>query len=220
MTSKARQSRAAKLSFRQGSNPKRRHRREKTQGSKKQIRLDLGCGVRPKVGFEGVDKCAVNADWHVDLLQFPWPWGDGTVAELHSAHFLEHIPAECDDSGVDLLVRFMDEAWRVLKPGGKFTVIVPNARSNRAFQDPTHRRFFVAETFWYFNAEWRLQNGVEHCLGRCHFECEVTVSCSTAMSLLTDEERARRFEAHWNAIFDWRVLLVKRPHPTKGYNRH
>ena len=185
----------------------------------KGIKLDLGCGVRPRSGFQGVDKHAADADWRIDLLRFPWPWEEESVSELHCSHFLEHIPAECDASGTDLLVRFMDEAWRVLRTGGKFTVIVPNARSNRAFQDPTHRRFFVAETFAYFDANWRAQNGLSHYLGRCHFRSEITVTCSTGLARLSEAERARRFESHWNTIYDWRVVMTRLARPSAARQR-
>src|SRR5678816_2800742 len=118
------------------------------------VRYDLGCGSRCKEGFTGVDKFAKGDKiQNVDLFKFPWPWADNSVDELHASHFLEHIPArEVEDRdcqhpdkgmpshlyGTDMLCAFMDEAWRVLKPGGVFAIVVPNARNNRAFQDPTH----------------------------------------------------------------------------------
>ena len=209
-----RKSGAKKASTKKATVGKRNGRAKRHSSSKGALlKLDLGCGQHAREGFEGVDGFADGVPWKLNLLEFPWPWEDESVAELHSSHFLEHIPAECDDQGRDLLVRFMDEAWRVLKPGGKFTVIVPNARSNRAFQDPTHRRFFVSETFLYFDANWRRLNGLDHYLGTCHFESDIALSCSSAMSNLTEEERTRRFESHWNAIYDWRVVLTKRALP-------
>lgn len=172
------------------------------------VRLDLGCGANPREGFEGVDKFAADAKHKVDLFKFPWPWADSSVDELHASHFLEHIPADYIEDGRDRLCAFMDEAWRVLKPGGAFTVIVPNARCNRAFQDPTHRRFFVAESFYYFNADWRKANGLQHYLGACDFNFEVNHTMPVEMQALHPEAAQRRFNESWNVIYDWHVRLT------------
>lgn len=182
------------------------------------LRLDLGAGDRPRDGFQGVDLMAKGAQWQIDLLKFPWPWADGTVEELHSSHYLEHIPMEYGKGGRDLLVLFMDEAWRVLRDKGQFTVIVPNARSNRAFQDPTHRRFFVSESFLYFNKEWREMNGLAHYLGKCDFDADVRITSTDELLRLPERERQVKFNESWNTILDWYVILTKRP-ATKNGNR-
>lgn len=179
--------------------------------SKGFFKLDLGSGDRPRDGFHGVDRFAKNVAWRVDLLKFPWPWADGSVHELHSSHYLEHIPMEYGKGGRDMLVLFMDEAWRVLRDRGQFTVIVPNARSNRAFQDPTHRRFFVAESFLYFNKGWRDANGLAHYLGECDFDADVRVTSTQEFLKLPEKEREKKFNENWNTILDWYVILTKRP---------
>lgn len=171
------------------------------------VRLDLACGKTPREGFRGVDLYAEGAE-KVDLWQFPWPWADGSVDELHCSHHLEHIPATALPNGKDMLCAFMDEAWRVLKDKSVFTVIVPCARSNRAFQDPTHRRFFVAETFLYFNKAWRESQGLGHYLGVCDFGVEVNPIIPTELSLLHPEAAQRRFNGEWNTVLDWQARLV------------
>jgi hypothetical protein len=186
------------------------------------LKLDLGAGLRPREGFQSVDLYAPDAQWRIDLLQMPWPWDSDSVDELHCSHFLEHIPLDVDRSGKDLLIAFMDEAWRVLKPGREFTVIVPNARSNRAFQDPTHRRFFVGETFSYFNREWREKSGLSHYLGAADFRAELRVTCPAEVAKLSDAEREARFNERWNVIWDWWAVLTKLVPPngrTKGRRR-
>jgi hypothetical protein len=55
----------------------------------------------------------------------------------------------------------MNEMWRVLKWGGKLTVIVPHQDCTAAYQDPTHVRFFNTECMkyfegWYIN-KWHLK---------------------------------------------------------------
>ena len=45
----------------------------------------------------------------------------------------------------------MNEAWRVLKPGGRFEIVVPSAVKGSGFvQDPTHVSQWCHNTFQYF----------------------------------------------------------------------
>lgn len=79
----------------------------------------------------------------------PWPTDDETYHEIKASHVMEHIPA-----GPDRLHVF-NEAWRVLKPGGTFEVIVPLLGEGwspaYAVADPTHVSFWVLESFMYFD---------------------------------------------------------------------
>ncbi len=69
---------------------------------------------------------------------------------------MEHIPHQVmksDGSGfepMDGLITVMNEAWRVLKPGGRMENVVPHASTPGALQDPTHQRYFVEQSWWYF----------------------------------------------------------------------
>jgi SAM-dependent methyltransferase len=185
------------------------------------MKLDLGAGYNPRPGYEGVDLFSKTAH-AVNLFSFPWPWEDSSVDALHSSHFLEHIPTSYitpDNREVasptspqdkDLLCRFMDETWRILKPGGEFTIVVPSARSNRAFQDPTHRRFFVAESFNYFNKSWRISVGVDHYLCSCDFD--VSVNPIVPNELLSQPAHVQevRYRHEWNTTLDWSAKLICR----------
>jgi len=172
------------------------------------IKLDLGAGQNPREGFEGVDLNAPNPAHRVDLFSYPLPWADSSVDELHCSHFVEHLPATTTPDGRDYLLAFFDECWRILKPGGVMTVIVPNARSNRAFQDPTHRRFIVAESFLYLSADWRASQKLDHYRVSCNFSANVVPIIPTELSLLHPEAQARRFNESWNTILDWQATLT------------
>lgn len=191
------------------------------------VKLDLACGQTPKEGFEGVDFYAPEAKHKVDLWKFPLPWGDSSIEEIYCSHFLEHLPARAVEHrdmadaaaghaaewektwlGRDFLFAFMDECWRILKPGATMTVAVPCARSNRGFQDPTHRRFFVAETFLYFAAEWRALNKLDHYQVRCDFGVNVVPIVLTELTLRNQEVQARMFNESWNTVLDWYATLI------------
>lgn len=61
----------------------------------------------------------------------PWPWADSSIDEAHASHFVEHLNQE-------ERVHFVNELWRVLKPGGKARIICPDFSSGRAYGDMTH----------------------------------------------------------------------------------
>lgn len=93
------------------------------------------------------------------------PWDDGTlmladgsVDEVYCSHFMEHIHRG------QPLINVMNEAWRVLKPGGTFTMVLPltgytNPESGmghmvsgwQPYADPTHVNYWwFPEALLYF----------------------------------------------------------------------
>lgn len=113
--------------------------------------------------------------------------------------------------GQDMLFAFMDECWRILKPDCWMEIVVPSGRSDRAFQDPTHRRFFVPTTFAYFNAEWRKVNKLDHYRVRCNFGSEIGHTLPAEETLRSNEAQAMRFMHYWNVTVDWVAKLKKLP---------
>lgn len=183
------------------------------------LKLDLACGANCMPDFEGVDVAPLAGVKHVmNLMEYPWPWEDNSVLELHCSHFAEHIPMiYVNDDGDEVAMgsqgardawfRFFDECYRVLAPDAWMTVIVPNARNNRAFQDPTHRRFHVAETFLYLSAEWRKVNALEHYNVRANFAVDVNSSVDAVVNAKADIVKAEIFNRQWNVVHDWHAKL-------------
>lgn len=87
--------------------------------SDEKIKLNLGCGDRTMSGYVNVDLCG-KPDVVCDLSVFPWPFEDGTVDEVYSSHFLEHV-MDFD--------RTILEIHRILKPNGVCHFHVPHFRS-------------------------------------------------------------------------------------------
>lgn len=181
------------------------------------VKLDLAAGQNCREGFESVDLPGTGAKHEVDLLRYPWPFADSSVDELHCSHFIEHIPmTHVLDDGTptggtdsrDAFFRFFDECFRVLRPGGIMTVVCPVARSNRAFQDPTHRRFIVAETFFYLSAEWRKAQRLDHYKVVCDFKGDVGHSYPSEFNAYVPEVQQRKFLHEWNTLLDWHAKLT------------
>lgn len=193
-------------------------------------RLDLACGQSPRDGFEGVD-IYPGAQHVMDLQSYPWPFEDESVLELNCSHYIEHIPMELVDSfgapwtirGADHLSRshcrdalfaFFDEAWRILVPDGWLHIVVPAHRSDRAFQDPTHRRFITAQTFLYMNQEWRTVNRLDHYNVQCNFIGDCNPIVNAEMNLRHAEVAQRMIQRDWNTVIDWTAKLQKKPRVT------
>jgi predicted SAM-dependent methyltransferase len=184
-------------------------------------RLDLGCGARPKEGFEGVDLYSAEATHKVNLFKFPFPWSDASVDEIHCSHFVEHLPArEVEERdlldelqapkflGQDFFFAFFDECYRILKPGSKMLVIVPHLKCDGAFQDPTHRRFINQQTFNYLSKTCRDIMQLGHYRVLADFD-NVTIPVGPAeFGLLHPEAQARRFAESWNVIFELHATLT------------
>lgn len=113
------------------------------------IRLDLGGGANPNPGFVNMDMLPLpQVDIVHDLEEFPWPLKDESVLMITASHLLEHIQPH---KGV--FIKFMDEAWRVLKPYGQFAFVVPHASSPGYQQDPTHVNMINETTMHYFDPD-------------------------------------------------------------------
>jgi SAM-dependent methyltransferase len=103
--------------------------------------VDLGCGPNKIVGAFGFDvrlKPGVNV---ICELERTLPLKTNCVDVIHLSHIVEHIRE---------LVQFMEEVYRVCRPGAEVRVIVPYYTSRGAFRDPTHVRFITEDTFQYF----------------------------------------------------------------------
>lgn len=83
-------------------------------------RLNIGCGDDLLKGWANLDRDDHGQQWHVDVLApFGVPWGDGWFDLVYANHFLQSF-------GWADLERVTAEIARVLKPGGRLLVLVPD----------------------------------------------------------------------------------------------
>lgn len=120
------------------------------------VRLDVGCGANKQLGFVGMDKRQVKGPDGKDIVDvihdievFPWPFADESVLDILCSHIIEHIKPW-------LMVDFMDEMWRVMKPGGQLVISMPYGVSYPYVQDPTHCNPCNEATFQYFDPRFPL----------------------------------------------------------------
>jgi hypothetical protein len=148
---------------------------------KANVILDLGCGENKCPGTIGVDfRKMKGVDIVQDLSKYPWSNIPDECADVvRTSHLLEHVsPAPSNPQLAGLInlllgkglvskkdidsfvgdyeflggfMRFMDEAWRILKPGGQSQHIFPFAGSQGYWQDPTHINAINHITMAYFD---------------------------------------------------------------------
>jgi SAM-dependent methyltransferase len=181
---------------------------------KKLVKVDLAAGLNKKgEDYIGIDYVKVDGiDIVHNLNTYPWPFEDNSVDELFCSHYVEHIPHDIFNptDTRDGLIQFMDECYRILKPGGKLTIQVPFGSSIRAFQDPTHRRFLFKESFYYFNKDWRDSVGVSHYGIKSDYDMVFSYFITNEMTLKSQEVRDIAFIHDWNVIDDLRIELIKK----------
>lgn len=169
------------------------------------MKLDLGCGTRKREGFLGVDSSPdCGADFVHDLREHPWPFDDASVEEVHCSHFLEHL------DGPERIA-FMEELYRVLKPGAKALFITPYWTWVGAIQDPTHKWPPIAEqSYFYFNAEARRRLNVEHYAIRCDFDLAFDGVLAPEIRSLGPNEQAFAKKHYFNAVLELHAQLTRR----------
>lgn len=170
---------------------------------KKELKLDIACGDNKREGFTGVDKYKTDSvDIVHDLTIYPWPFEDNSVDEIHCSHYIEHVADLC---------AFYSEVYRILKVGGKGTIIAPFGKNNRAWQDPTHCRAIVEESFFYLDKNFRAQNKLTHYLADVDFEFQVVyIGIDPYWANKHEEARMFAVKHYWNVVSDIQCNIKKR----------
>lgn len=167
------------------------------------MKLDLGCGKRKQEGFIGVDAIAFEGVDVVHDLRQSWPWEDGTVEQVFSSHFVEHLTG-------DERIHFFNELWRVMKPGATAQIITPDWSHACAYGDPTHQ--WPPLSSWYalyLNKAWRDINA-PHVGYTCDFDWTTGGSWDEWLNVRNGETKMFAMQRYINSQRDLYVTLTKR----------
>jgi predicted SAM-dependent methyltransferase len=110
------------------------------------LKLNVGCGSNLKPGWVNIDAGSDDAELQLDLRE-PLPFRDGSAAIVYSEHFFEHLEYPLEASG------FLTESWRVLIPGGTFSMGIPDFELFVNSYVTRDERFY-RELFQYRQPEW------------------------------------------------------------------
>lgn len=86
------------------------------------MKLNVGCGEFPMDGWVNLDSDPLTVcDVHADARTYLFDLTDESVEEIYAGHFLEHL----EKKEAHLFIR---QALRVLIPGGRLGIVVPDTR--------------------------------------------------------------------------------------------
>lgn len=180
---------------------------KKTTKSKKinfptPFNLDIACGQNKAPGFFGIDIAKAEAvDMVYDLEKFPWPIPDNSVDQAVCSHYIEHTKD---------IIKFMNEVWRILKPGATIIIRAPYYNSIRAWQDPTHTRAISEATFLYYNHDWMVANKLDHYGIKADFDFSFGYDLMPDWMMRSDEAKAFAIRHYTNVVADIQVILTKK----------
>ena len=104
--------------------------------------LDVGCGLNKRSGAIGVDRNPrTAADVLADVDRGGLPFRESSVAAIFLVHVIEHLGD---------VIQTVEEAHRVLRPGGRLVIETPHCSDASSFADPTHRWHLNSFSFRYF----------------------------------------------------------------------
>lgn len=113
---------------------------------KQPLKINLGSGRSYLADYVNCDVVAsVKADKYFDLNQFPYPFEDACASLILLDNVLEHL---------DDVIKVVEEAHRILIPGGVLEIKVPYGKTDWALQDPTHKHYFTEMSMEYFKPDF------------------------------------------------------------------
>lgn len=123
------------------------------------LKLNLGAGGDIKEGWRNLDITFAPPNY-INIAE-PLPFADTTVDVIYSSHTVEHV-----DSPTAL--RFFDECFRVLKPGGVVRIAVPSVSRIAAQADQQYLSWLGTSGFGEATLQSALRNIV---LNHGHKSC-------------------------------------------------
>jgi SAM-dependent methyltransferase len=117
-------------------------------------KLNLGCGqdIRPiNQGWINMDSIEQEGIQKGDIFALPLPFKENTFDLVLAKHVLEHIPHNLPNYGYtnNFLQLFVEEIWRIMKPGGLFHIEVPQGLF-ALIDSIDHKRTITPYTFHIF----------------------------------------------------------------------
>ncbi len=153
----------------------------------KGLTLDVGCGLNKRPGSIGIDRIPGTAADVLADIDGGLPFRDSTLQAVSLIHVIEHVGD---------IVRAVEEAHRVLLPGGRLHIETPHYSDASSFADPTHRWHLNSFSFRYFT-----EVGGFAYYSRCRFrQVRLEVKLLRLWRLLGFElavNRSRAFRKFW-----------------------
>jgi ubiquinone/menaquinone biosynthesis C-methylase UbiE len=150
----------------------------------------------------------IKVDVKKDIKKYleKWPYSDESVSEITCNGVLEFI------DGLDRAF-FMDEVYRILKPGAKATIRVPYWNSVGGIQDYAYAwPPFCEASFCYFDKAQRESIGLTEDQRdiKCDFEVGFGYDVPSEIANKSEETRSFHIKHYSNTINFLNIVLTKR----------
>lgn len=117
------------------------------------MKLHLGAGTEILEGYINTDIVELPGIDHVfNVMHFPWPYEDNSADEIKAKDLIEHLPTHTNEYENSLL-KFLEECYRILKPGGLLWIQTPGWDASFLWIDPTHVRGYDIRSMDFFDPE-------------------------------------------------------------------
>jgi len=115
--------------------------------------INLGSGSDPLAGYVNVDMLKRDdVDVVHNLMDFPYPFDDGSAEGIKAIDLIEHLDHYTDDKR-PTIIAFIEECYRILKLGGELYIQTPSWDSELFKIDVTHVRGFHPQSFDFFDED-------------------------------------------------------------------
>lgn len=111
------------------------------------VLLQISDGIDIPENFIGM---GASEEIDHDHRELPWPLDDNSVLVLRAIRVAEHVQPY-------MFIDWMNEAWRVMHPGGQLVIITPYGGSPPWWADPLSCNGLTEETPLFFDPEHKSQ---------------------------------------------------------------
>lgn len=123
------------------------------QALPQQLKINLGAGQDQFEGYVNVDMVEMpGIDVVHNLMEFPYPFEDESAIEIKAVDVVEHLANYTADNRPSVIA-FVEECYRILKPGGTLYIQTPGWKADFLWIDPTHVRGFDIQSFDFFDPD-------------------------------------------------------------------
>lgn len=160
-------------------------------------KLHIGCGLDYKQGFVNLDgNKLVKADIYCDLNK-KLPFKENEFDYVYSSHTFEHVKE---------YLFFLDEVYRICKPGAIIEILVPHFTSIYATKYPTHYNQFGIGSFVFFTSESSDKQKYNHAN---FLVLKETLSFALHNTPFFPYKLLNKFNFFWNINKKWQNLMER-----------
>lgn len=133
-----------------------------------------------------------------------WTQANNSVDEIAAAQLLQFLkPSE--------RIHFVNEAYRVLKKGGKCQILTPHWCASRAWGDLAFEHPPVAEPWYHhLNEQWRKDNAPWGKGYKCDFDCTYGYSMHPGIQSRNQEYQHHAIQFWKESAQDMMATIIKR----------